>query len=211
MWGHNGPGYPTSPPPHASACRLPAGGRSRQTREVVGRWGPGPLRARIRHWLLPRCKRQMQDAQHKQATQGGGGGKKGRGDKPSQTADRPKPPPNKKPETRKTDPDKNNKQAIWPTEKQKPKKTTIGKTRGESHAVYRKSMKEKNASEMIVKSSVVPKQKPGKQKNTEKTASNSSRRSQSPAERNKSRHSLRSHPENRRKEIRREPNPRNNI
>ena len=74
VWGHNGPGYPTSPPPHASACRLPAGGRSRQTREVVGRWGPGPLRARIRHWLLPRCKRQMQDAQHKKATQGGGKG-----------------------------------------------------------------------------------------------------------------------------------------
>ena len=154
---------------------------------MVGRWGPGPLRARIRQWLLPRCKRQMQDAQHKKATQGGrerGGGNKTKPNRrPTETATEQE---TQKPETGKQKPTKHRtNKPFGLTEEETPnrKSRNTGKTRGERpRRVQEVDVEEKNASEMIVKSSVVPKQKPGKQKNTEKTASNSSRRSQSTAE-----------------------------
>ena len=172
---------PVTPPAH-HPTRPPVVSQQEAGQDRRARWWAGGGRGHCGRGFATGCCLGARDRckTHNTSRQPrGGGGEKGRGDKPSQTADRPKPPPNKKPETRKNRPRQKHKQALWPTEKQKPKKTTTGKTRGESHAVYRKSMKEKTASEMIVKSSVVPKQKPGKQKNTEKTASNSSRRGQS--------------------------------
>ena len=212
MWGHNGPGYPTSPPPHASACRLPAGGRSRQTREVVGRWGPGPLRARIRHGLLPRCKRQMQDAQHKQATQGGGGGKREGGQtkpnrRPTETATEQEARNQEKEQT----PTKTNK-PFGLRRNRNPRKQAPEKPGGEGHAVCRKSMKEKNSSKWIVMSSVVPKtKKPGKQKNTEKQPATAVIEVSRTAEKKHVVSQPALPPLRQKEEIGKELNPRNNI
>ena len=206
---------PVTPPAH-HPTRPPVVSQQEAGQDRRARWWTGGGRGHCGREFATgccldardRCKTHSTRRQHK-------GGGKGGGNKPSQTADRPKPPPNKKPENKKANTDKKRTHKPFGlTEEETPNRTQKHRKKpgGKGHAVYRKSMKEKNASKWTVMSSVVPKTETRKQKNTEKTASNSSRRSQSTAEKNKSRHSLRSHPENRKKKIiRREPNPRNNI
>ena len=145
----------------------------------------------------------------------GEGGRGGGGDKPSQTAEPTETTTKQKPQKSETQTPTNSepKQAIWPTERTKTQQKTKHRKNpgGRSHAVYRKSMLRSNASEMIVKSSVVPKTKNRETKKQKKQPATAVVEVSRTAEKNKSSHSLRSHPEEREKEIRRGPNPRNNI
>ena len=131
------------------------------------RWRNGGLNA---------CKNKMQDAQHKQATQGGTNQAKPQAER---TRNRTKNPKTRNANNNKT---ANTNKPLGLREKPKPNKKTPENTGGGgSHAVYSESMKRANSSEVIVKSSVVPKkQKAGKQKtHTKKQPANRSRRSQS--------------------------------
>ena len=158
-----------------------------------------------------RCK------MHNTNKQQEGGRGEGGGDKPSQTADRPKPQPNKNPKNQK----RKHRQTANPNTPfglrertkapQKETPETRGGEGGRSHAMYSKTMLRSNASEMIVKSSVVPETKTGKQRKQKKQPATAVVVVSRTAEKNKSSHSLRSQPEDGKKEIRREPNPRNNI
>ena len=93
---------PVTPPAH-HPTRPPVVSQQEAGQDRRARWwtggGRGHCGRQCAILVLPRCKREIQDAQHKQAAGGGGGGRGegGKGDKPRQTADRPKPPPNKIP------------------------------------------------------------------------------------------------------------------
>ena len=152
-------------PPDISQQEAGEGGRARWWAER-GRGHCAGLNA---------CKNEMQDAQHKQTTQGGeGGGGRGRGEtnqaKPQadRTRNRTKKTQNQK---RNHQQNGEHKQAIWPTGETKIQQVNTGKNRGGgNHAVYRRATQKRNLSKVIVRNSVVPKNTKQGNKRTRKNS-----------------------------------------
>ena len=166
---------PVTPPAH-HPTRPPVVSQQEAGQDRRARWWAGRGRGHCGREFATGCCLDARDRrkthstrrQHKGGGKGGGEqAKPNRG--PPKTATEQKTRERESKHRRK----KPNTQAIWPYGRRntQPNNKNTGKhPGGKGHAMSRKSMLRSNASEMIMKSSVVPKQKPGKQKNTEKNS-----------------------------------------